>query len=241
MPRYVLALSAVVMIGLIAVPGVAHERALPQESFARVEVDHVIVAVSDLDQGMRQFEEMTGVRPVFGGRHPGRGTQNALLALGPRTYLEILAPQSDVELPEEVAWLRDLDEPTPMGFAVSTTDMAATVELLQGRDYVTSDPAAGSRAKPDGTTLTWKTMDIVHPPIQGAPFFIQWGEASAHPATTSPTGCTLRSLTVATPQSDALEHLFRVLRLGVGVTSGTLREASYEFALDCPNGVVSLE
>lgn len=43
------------------------------------------------------------MRPVYGGRHPGAGTQNALLSLGPRSYMEILAPHTDVELPEEVA------------------------------------------------------------------------------------------------------------------------------------------
>ena len=234
--RRAFATSTVVVVGLLAATGLV-QQGTPGE----VQVDHVIFAVSDLDEGTRLVEEMTGVRPVYGGRHPGAGTQNALLALGPRTYLEILAPQTDVDLPEEVAWLRDLDEVTPMGFAVSTIDIAATIEWLSSHDYVTSDPTSGSRAKPDGTKLTWTTMDIVDPAIQGAPFFIQWDASSAHPATTSPRGCSLQSLTVITPEQAELTDLFGALGLDVAVTGGTASEASYEIVLDCPSGVVSLK
>jgi hypothetical protein len=241
MANNVLAASTIVLIGLVTGVGDAQNSIVTQETAGAVQVDHIIVAVSNLQEGTRRIEEMTGVKPVYGGRHPGAGTQNALLALGPRLYLEILAPQTDVELPEEVAWLSDLDDLTPMGFAVSTADIPGTVEWIESRGYVTSDPASGSRSRPDGATLAWTTMDISDPAIAGAPFFIQWDANSAHPATTSPEGCSLRSLTVVTPEQTALARLFSMLKLEVAVTGGAAPEASYEIVLDCPSGTVSLK
>ena len=55
-------------------------------------LDHLILGTSDLMGGIEFVEQSTGVRATFGGVHPGRGTQNALLSLGPKCYLEILAP-----------------------------------------------------------------------------------------------------------------------------------------------------
>src|SRR5260370_30388046 len=55
-------------------------------------LDHILLGCNDLQRGIDFVEQHTGVRAAFGGVHPGRGTQNTLLSLGIRPYLEIIPP-----------------------------------------------------------------------------------------------------------------------------------------------------
>jgi hypothetical protein len=58
----------------------------------RMLIDHLVYAVSDLRAAVADLEERLGVRARDGGRHTGLGTHNALLSLGPQTYLAELDP-----------------------------------------------------------------------------------------------------------------------------------------------------
>ena len=54
-----------------------------------IKLDHLMYAVPDLELGMQQIHELTGIKPVMGGSHPGVGTRNALLSFSADQYLEI--------------------------------------------------------------------------------------------------------------------------------------------------------
>lgn len=203
-----------------------------------LQTDHLIVAVADLEAGIGWLEESAGVRPVVGGAHPGRGTHNALLSLGDGRYLELLAARPEAEATAEIAGLRALERPTPIGWAVTTRDLACTVGRLRELGYEVSEPSPGSREKPDGSTLAWTTFGVTEPQLPGAPFFIEWGEGVAHPSADSPAGCRLDSLAVVLPETAALAKLLGALDLDVEVREGT--PPRYEIALDCPRGKLEI-
>src|ERR1700736_1980742 len=71
-------------------------------------LDHILLGCNDLDRGIAYVEERTGVRAAFGGVHPGRGTRNALLSLGERRYLEIMAPDPAQQVTLQIPRLREL-------------------------------------------------------------------------------------------------------------------------------------
>lgn len=198
------------------------------------QVDHVMLGIDDLDRGMDQFEKLTGVRPVYGGKHP-RGTHNALVSLGDGTYLEILAVQPDVAPPKEYEGLKQLHALTPIGWAVSSKDSAQLRSRLTSAGMAVSEPSPGSRTTPAGKALSWQTFGLKNN-FEEAPFFIVWSPQSAHPSTTSPTGCRLQEWQVAGPHLKNLEQLRTALDLRVEVAEAS--STSLRLSLSCPKGAV---
>ncbi len=162
-------------------------------------VDHVILGIDDLQKGIDELERRTGVRAAFGGAHPGRGTQNALLSLGDHHYLEILAPNPEEKGNPEAQELYGLTALRPIGWAVHTDDIAALRKSLQGPGPQAGEVRPGARNRPDGTRLAWKTLSYAAPSSPLLPFFIEWDRASAHPSATSPAGCRLAGFFLEDP------------------------------------------
>lgn len=203
------------------------------------DVDHLVLGIADLERGTERLTRLTGVQPLFGGEHPGQGTHNALLSLGPGVYLEVLAPRpgAEAEVGERMAGLSSLQELTPVMWAISTTDADATRRALAAVGVATTELVPGSRLTPLGSRLEWVTFTLAEPP-PGAPFLIQWSGETPHPSGSSPGGCGLRELTVATPAPEALRRLIATLGLDVVVIAAA--EPNLEIVLDCPAGEVAL-
>src|SRR5262244_3782812 len=76
----------------------------------RCELDHLVIACKDLEQGAAWVAQRTGVAPTGGGKHPLMGTHNRLLKIGARAYLEVLAIDPEAPPPSRPRWF-DLDAP----------------------------------------------------------------------------------------------------------------------------------
>ena len=205
-----------------------------------VAIDHFILAINDLDRGVAEFERMTGVRPVFGGVHPGRGTQNALASLGDGRYIEILAPNPKEPNPAEpIGGLAALTVLTPAGWALGTTDLAAVATRAEARGLGVSPIRPGSRALPDGSRLEWQTLGIMKPAHNWAPFFIQWTNPALQPSATSPRGCTLQSAALEDPNPDPLRALFDAVGFDMPLKKSDVSRMT--IVLQCPKGIVTFK
>ena len=87
-------------------------------------LDHVILAVGDLDAATRQTARLLGRSPSWRGEHPGAGTANSLFRVE-NTYLELLAASGEGPLGAGVrGWLAARGE-GPVGLAFGTDDAEA--------------------------------------------------------------------------------------------------------------------
>src|SRR5207253_7472026 len=154
-------------------------------------LDHIILGCNDLDRGIEAVEEATGVRPAIGGVHPGRGTRNALLSLGERSYLEIIAPDPAQQKIVHFPQIRQMTDPRLIGWAVHPPDIAAVAKQLSENKIAFTGPDDGSRKRPDGHVLNWKTINLADDRGGLLPFFIEWSADSVHPSKDAPARCEL--------------------------------------------------
>ncbi|MEW5978901.1 MAG: VOC family protein [Acidobacteriota bacterium] len=205
-------------------------------------VDHLLFGTDQLDRGIAWIEDKTGVRPAVGGSHPGIGTCNALLSLGGRQYLEIIAPDPDQESYQFHIDLRIRSVPRLVTWAALATDIDWLADQAQKTGFQTLGPRAGSRRRPDGAILKWRTLGVVNSfgseEVEPVPFFIEWSPDSPHPSQDSPFGCRLESLEIHHPRALEVAKLFAALDLGAQVA--TASEARIVATLHTPQGRLQL-
>ena len=73
-------------------------------------LDHLVIAARTLAEGQAWLEGRLGVALSPGGEHVKFGTHNALLSLGPDSYLEVIAINPHAPAPSRPRWLA-LDTP----------------------------------------------------------------------------------------------------------------------------------
>jgi Glyoxalase-like domain len=217
---------------------IAGAQAGPSDLLAKV--DHLVYATPDLNLGIDTIEKLLGVRASPGGQHPGLGTRNALIALGPSTYLEIIGPDPEQPKPNGPRrfGLDDLKEPRLLTWVARGTNLDAFAEQAARGGVNLGAVISGRRQRPDGVLLSWRYTDpntIVADRI--VPYFIDWG-ASPHPALTASPGATLAALRAEHPDAARVQKILGELGLGLAVQSGP--RAALIATITGPKGRVEL-
>src|SRR2546427_9831124 len=177
--------------GALAVPSVAWAADTEEDEDVPAKLAHIILGCNDLDRGIELVEEGICVRPAIGGGHPGRGTRNALLSLGELCYLEIIAPDRAQSEIAHFPQIRSMTEPRLIGWAVHPPDIAAVAKQLRENKVAFQGPDDGSRKRPDGRVLNWKTINHAEDRHRLRPFFIEWSSDSVHPSKDTSAHCEL--------------------------------------------------
>lgn len=171
-------------------------------------LDHLVWGTPDLDHGCATIEKLFGVAPMPGGSHPGIGTCNALLNLGPNLYLEIMAPDNPAS-GSIGARLAELEAPGLVTWVLRTSDLSKVEhQVKQAHDQVTAlGPIPTQRVTPQGQRLEWALLFLTQHAHNGLlPFFIDW-QQTEHPSVSTPHGGRLMEFEIASPQSSHLNAL----------------------------------
>ena len=194
-------------------------------------------ASADLDAAVGALETCTGVRAAYGGSHPELGTHNALATLGPRLFLELLAPDPLLKPGPLARQLSELRAPVLLMWAArveSAADLAARAEAA-GLGAIT---VPGHRARPGGGVTRWTNVFVSgHGAGTLVPFFVEWHDGG-HPADDAPSGLVLASFTIETPQPESLSIVLATLDVDVPVHEGDTDRLVA--AIDSPRGRLEL-
>ena len=215
------------------------------------EIDHIVVAADSLAQGVAWCEEVLGVTPGPGGKHPLMSTHNRLLRLDgafESAYFEIIAIDPDAPAPGRARWF-GLDRPAlrqalrESPRLVQLVARSTQVEMLRwgliNRGIDPGQPIGAERPTPDGL-LKWRI--VVRDDGDNAcdnllPTLIEWGPR--HPTDSMPLSpLSLADVTLAGLPPAAIE----LLRLrGVATPAAGDVEPGLRVVLDTPRGRVTLE
>jgi len=205
-----------------------------------IHLDHLVYAAPDLRAAIDELAARTGVRPTPGGRHVRLGTHNALLALGPETYLEIIAPDREQPPPAmpRPFGLDTLTTPCLLTWALKAPDIDAHVAAARAAAYDPGVVISMSRQRPDGVRLAWRLT--LTPQLQGdglVPFLIDWG-STPHPAADAPAGCVLIELRAEHPEPALIRPLLKALKANLPLTAGAA--PALVATMDTPRGRVEM-
>ena len=125
-------------------------------------LDHLIIAVKDLDQAEKNYKKILGTNPVWRGRHKSLGTANSIFNFK-NTYLELLTSDGEGLGAELVKNLIQENGEGLAGIVFGVDDILQTVQHLKQEGYQISDPAEGEGSD-DETNKVRKWENLFLPP-----------------------------------------------------------------------------
>lgn len=147
-------------------------------------IDHLVYCVHNLEDGINFFKDNYGMQAVVGGKHLNEGTKNAIINLGNKCYLEILAIDEENTNHTKDRWM-GIDQLTTSKttrWAIKSTNLEVDKQVLLKYNNQLGNIENGLRKRPDNNNLTWKlTKPLSHPEVEVVPFLVDWSDSDSHP------------------------------------------------------------
>ena len=121
-------------------------------------LDHLIIAVSDLDAAEENYTKIFGIKPVWRGEHKELGTENSLFNFQ-NTYFELLAAKGEGLGAALVNhYLQESGEGL-IGIVLGTKDIDECYKSLQSKGYALGEISKGEGINfKDGAVREWKNL-----------------------------------------------------------------------------------
>ena len=120
-------------------------------------VDHLIIAVKDLDQAISNYKKILGITPCWKGKHIKLGTKNALFNFE-NTYLELLSPCDAGPGSELINTLVAEKGDHLAGIVLGTHNIEYAKEALNKNGYVVEISSGEAISEKDGKIRRWKNI-----------------------------------------------------------------------------------
>ena len=120
-------------------------------------VDHLIIAVKDLDQAISDYEKILGITPCWKGKHNELGTRNALFNFE-NTYLELLSPCDVGPGTELINTLLAENGDHLAGIVLGTQNIEHTKEALNKNGHAVEISSGEAVNEKDGKIRRWKNI-----------------------------------------------------------------------------------
>jgi catechol 2,3-dioxygenase-like lactoylglutathione lyase family enzyme len=122
------------------------------------QLDHLIVAVNDLQAAKNNYQKLFGLAPVWSGTHKELGTSNSLFNFQ-NTYFELLSPTSEGLGADLINHYLDTSGEGLIGMVFATKNIVGVHNALKGREFLVGDISDGEGINSaDQRVRKWKNL-----------------------------------------------------------------------------------
>jgi len=204
-------------------------------------IDHLVYCCLNLEDGINYFMENYGMQAVIGGRHLNEGTKNAIINLGDKCYLELLAIDKQNKAHTQNRWMGIdlLTTPKITRWAINSSNLEEDKQALIKYNNQLGNIESGLRKKPDNSDLTWKlTKPLSYPEVEVVPFLLDWSGSISHPTDGLSIQGNLMKIELESATPEKVKGCLDELNIGISVKLNT--ESHIKVVIDGPKGIFKI-
>ena len=130
-------------------------------------IDHILIAVQNLEESSLQYEKILGLKPTWRGKHPNLGTENILFPLE-NLYLELIAGTSQGFLADQVNDHIKENGESIFGIALEVGNIEGVLQSKEYSNFQNIEITSGEGINLDsGAKRKWKNIMLPQESTRG--------------------------------------------------------------------------